>query len=77
MLAPPLGPEGGDYKPLKLLLVSNMWRSGQVCGRGRYVGVVGTYMYLGIETMDLIYMYMIGLILCLYSKGAKCLKVIV
>ena len=37
MLTPPLGPEGGDYKPLKLLLISNRWRSGQVCGRGRCV----------------------------------------
>ena len=42
MLTPPLGPEGGDYKPLKLLLVSNRWRSGQVCGRGRCVGMAGT-----------------------------------
>ena len=51
MLTPPLGPEGGNYKPLKLLLISNRWRSGQVCGRGRCVGVVG--IYLGIEAVGI------------------------
>ena len=51
MLTPPLGPEGGDCKPLKLLLVSKRLRSGQVCGRGRCVGVVG--IYLGIEAVGI------------------------